>query len=113
MIEASQAIIRHHNKKFSGNTYSDVSHNPRSPLKRHSFKVEKTKTRSLWLCFHQFLISLLSYSIKKTTGGRKRQEEFERLIAILDDLSAGQKTIVRKVIDEQQDLDSSSTVGLL
>jgi hypothetical protein len=34
-----------------------------------------------------------------------RQEEFERLIASLDDLSAGQKTIVRKVIDEQQDLE--------
>jgi guanylate kinase len=33
-----------------------------------------------------------------------RQEEFERLIASLDDLSAGQKTIVRKVIDEQQDI---------
>ena len=34
-----------------------------------------------------------------------RQEEFERLIASLDDLSAGQKAIVRKVIDEQQDLE--------
>jgi transposase-like protein len=33
-----------------------------------------------------------------------RQEEFERFIASLDDLSAGQKTIVRKVLDEQQDL---------
>lgn len=34
-----------------------------------------------------------------------RQEEFDRLLANLDDLSAGQKTIVRKVIDEQQDLE--------
>ena len=31
-----------------------------------------------------------------------RQEEFERLLTSLDDLSAGQKTIVRKVINEQQ-----------
>jgi transposase-like protein len=34
-----------------------------------------------------------------------RQEEFERLLASLDDLSLGQKTIVRKVIDKQQDLE--------
>ena len=34
-----------------------------------------------------------------------RQQEFDRLLANLDDLSTGQKTIVRKVIDEQQDLD--------
>jgi len=34
-----------------------------------------------------------------------RQEEFERLLATLDDLSVGQKTIVRKVIDQQQDLE--------
>ncbi len=34
-----------------------------------------------------------------------RQEEFERFIASLDDLSAGQKTIVRKVLDEEQDLE--------
>ena len=34
-----------------------------------------------------------------------RQEEFDRLLANLDDLLAGQKAIVRKVIDEQQDLE--------
>jgi transposase-like protein len=34
-----------------------------------------------------------------------RQEEFERLLASLDDLSLGQKAIVRKVIDKQQDLE--------
>ena len=33
-----------------------------------------------------------------------RQEEFDRLLANLDDLLAGQKAIVRKVIDEQQDI---------
>jgi len=35
-----------------------------------------------------------------------RQEEFERFIASLDDLSAGQKTIIRKAIDGQQDLEA-------
>jgi len=34
-----------------------------------------------------------------------RQEEFDSLLANLDNLSARQKTLVRKVIDEQQDLD--------
>jgi len=34
-----------------------------------------------------------------------RQEEFERLLASIDDLSLRQKAIVRKVIDKQQDLE--------